>query len=139
MAQQYLLGDEAFPGQGRQRDEELAELKRKLAKAEQELNLPNAASGLSFSANTTLNASSGSITGVGDVSFDTPGTTHTIDASYNVSGTTTVNGTNTVVDVNSTATFGGLSLQNGGDANLQAANLPNAASINASSGLAWVM
>ena len=87
------------------------------------LNLPNAASGLSFSANTTLNASSGSITGVGDVSFDTPGTTHTIDASYNVSGTTTVNGTNTVVDVNSTATFGGLSLQNGGDANLQAANI----------------
>ena len=31
-----LLGDEAFPGQGRKRDEELAELKRKLAKAEQE-------------------------------------------------------------------------------------------------------
>jgi transposase len=30
------LGDEAFPGQGRQRDDELAELKRKLAKAEQE-------------------------------------------------------------------------------------------------------
>ncbi len=33
-----LLGDEAFPGQGRKRDEELAELKRKLAKAEQERN-----------------------------------------------------------------------------------------------------
>jgi transposase len=31
-----LLGEEAFPGQGRKRDEELAELKRKLAKAEQE-------------------------------------------------------------------------------------------------------
>ncbi len=34
--QYRLLGDEAFPGQGRKRDEELAELKRKLAKAEQE-------------------------------------------------------------------------------------------------------
>ena len=31
-----LLGDEAFPGQGRARDEELAELKGQLAKAEQE-------------------------------------------------------------------------------------------------------
>jgi transposase len=31
-----LLGDEAFPGQGRKRDEELADLKRRLAKAEQE-------------------------------------------------------------------------------------------------------
>ena len=30
------LGDEAFPGQGKNRDEEMAELKRKLAKAEQE-------------------------------------------------------------------------------------------------------
>ena len=87
------------------------------------LNLPNAASGLTFSANTTLNASSGSITGVGDVSFDTPGTTHTIDAAYNVSGTTTVNGTNTKVDVSSTATFGGLMLSNGGDADLQAATI----------------
>ncbi len=34
--QYRLLGDEAFPGQGRKRDEELAELKRKLVKAEQE-------------------------------------------------------------------------------------------------------
>jgi len=34
--QYRLLGDEAFPGQGRQCVEELAELKRKLAKAEQE-------------------------------------------------------------------------------------------------------
>jgi len=34
--QYRLLGDEAFPGQGKNRDEELAELKRKLAKAEQE-------------------------------------------------------------------------------------------------------
>ncbi len=34
--QYRLLGDEAFPGQGRKRDDELAELKRKLAKAEQE-------------------------------------------------------------------------------------------------------
>jgi len=31
-----LLGDEAFPGQGKSRDEELAQLKRKLAKVEQE-------------------------------------------------------------------------------------------------------
>jgi transposase len=31
-----LLGDEAFPGQGQSRDEELAQLKRKLAKVEQE-------------------------------------------------------------------------------------------------------
>ncbi len=31
-----LLGDEAFPGQGGKRDDELAELKQKLAKAEQE-------------------------------------------------------------------------------------------------------
>jgi len=30
------LGEEAFPGQGKSPDEELAELKRKLAKAEQE-------------------------------------------------------------------------------------------------------
>ena len=34
--QYRLLGDEAFPGQGIKRDEELAALKRKLAKAEQE-------------------------------------------------------------------------------------------------------
>ena len=34
--QYRLLGDEAFPGQGKSRDEEMAELKRKLAKAEQE-------------------------------------------------------------------------------------------------------
>ena len=34
--QYRLLGEEAFPGQGRKRDDELAELKRKLAKAEQE-------------------------------------------------------------------------------------------------------
>ena len=34
--QYRLLGDEAFPGQGKNRDEEMAELKRKLAKAEQE-------------------------------------------------------------------------------------------------------
>jgi transposase len=31
-----LLGDEAFPGQGHSRDEELTKLKRKLAKVEQE-------------------------------------------------------------------------------------------------------
>ena len=31
-----LLGNEAFPGQGKSRDEELAQLKRKLAKVEQE-------------------------------------------------------------------------------------------------------
>ena len=31
-----LLGDEAFPGQGKSRDEELAQLKRKLAKVEQD-------------------------------------------------------------------------------------------------------
>jgi len=31
-----LLGDEAFPGQGRSRDEELTKLKRKLAQVEQE-------------------------------------------------------------------------------------------------------
>ncbi len=35
-AQYRLLGDEAFPGQGKSRDEEMTELKRKLAKAEQE-------------------------------------------------------------------------------------------------------
>jgi len=34
--QYRLLGDEAFPGQGRNCDDEVAELKRKLAKAEQE-------------------------------------------------------------------------------------------------------
>jgi transposase len=34
--QYRLLGDQAFPGQGKQRDEEIAELKRRLAKAEQE-------------------------------------------------------------------------------------------------------
>ena len=34
--QYRLLGDEAFPGQGKSRDEEMTELKRKLAKAEQE-------------------------------------------------------------------------------------------------------
>ncbi len=31
-----LLGDEAFPGQGRSRDEELTQLKRELAKVKQE-------------------------------------------------------------------------------------------------------
>ena len=31
-----LLGDDAFPGQGKSRDEELTKLKRKLARAEQE-------------------------------------------------------------------------------------------------------
>ena len=31
-----LLGDEAFPGQGRSRDKELAELKREVAKLRQE-------------------------------------------------------------------------------------------------------
>ncbi len=31
-----LLGDDAFPGQGKSRDEELTTLKRKLAKVEQE-------------------------------------------------------------------------------------------------------
>jgi transposase len=34
--QYRLLGDQAFPGQGKQRDDEIADLKRKLAKAEQE-------------------------------------------------------------------------------------------------------
>jgi transposase len=34
--QYRLLGDESFPGQGRKRDDEVAELKRKLARAEQE-------------------------------------------------------------------------------------------------------
>jgi len=34
--QYRLLGDEAFPGQGKSRDREITELKRKLAKAEQE-------------------------------------------------------------------------------------------------------
>ena len=34
--QYRLLGDQAFPGQGKKRDEEIADLKRKLAKAEQE-------------------------------------------------------------------------------------------------------
>jgi len=31
-----LLGDEAFPGQGRSRDEEMTQLKRELAKVKQE-------------------------------------------------------------------------------------------------------
>jgi transposase len=31
-----LLGDDAFPGQGRSRDEEITRLKRELAKAKQE-------------------------------------------------------------------------------------------------------
>ena len=35
--QYRLLGDEAFPGQGKSRDQEITELKRKLAKSEQEL------------------------------------------------------------------------------------------------------
>ena len=34
--QYRLLGDQAFPGQGKSRDQEITELKRKLAKAEQE-------------------------------------------------------------------------------------------------------
>jgi len=34
--QYRLLGDEAFPGQGRSRDEELTRLKRELAKVKQE-------------------------------------------------------------------------------------------------------
>ena len=34
--QYRLLGDEAFPGQGKSRDEEITALKRKLAQAEQE-------------------------------------------------------------------------------------------------------
>ena len=34
--QYRLLGDEAFPGQGRSRDEELTKLKRELAKVKQE-------------------------------------------------------------------------------------------------------
>ena len=34
--QYRLLGDQAFPGQGKKRDEEITELKRKLARAEQE-------------------------------------------------------------------------------------------------------
>ncbi len=34
--QYRLLGDEAFPGQGKSRDQEITELKRKLAKSEQE-------------------------------------------------------------------------------------------------------
>jgi len=34
--QHRLLGDQAFPGQGKKRDDEIADLKRKLAKAEQE-------------------------------------------------------------------------------------------------------
>jgi transposase len=34
--QYRLLGDQAFPGEGKKRDEEIADLKRKLAKAEQE-------------------------------------------------------------------------------------------------------
>jgi transposase len=34
--QYRLLGDQAFPGQGKKRDDEIADLKRKLAKVEQE-------------------------------------------------------------------------------------------------------
>ena len=34
--QYRLLGDQAFPGQGKKRDDEIADLKRRLAKAEQE-------------------------------------------------------------------------------------------------------
>ena len=34
--QYRLLGDEAFPGQGKSRDEELSKLKRELAKVKQE-------------------------------------------------------------------------------------------------------
>jgi transposase len=34
--QYRLLGDQAFPGEGKKRDEEIADLKRRLAKAEQE-------------------------------------------------------------------------------------------------------
>jgi hypothetical protein len=41
-----LLGDEAFPGQGRNRDEEMATLKRKLAKAEQKRDFLRDAAGL---------------------------------------------------------------------------------------------
>ena len=37
LARSYrLLGDEAFPGQGKSRDEELTKLKRELAKVKQE-------------------------------------------------------------------------------------------------------
>jgi transposase len=35
-AQYRLLGEQAFPGEGKKRDDEIVELKRKLAKAEQE-------------------------------------------------------------------------------------------------------
>ena len=38
-----LLGDEAFPGQGRSRDEELTKLKRDLAKVKQERDFLKAA------------------------------------------------------------------------------------------------
>ncbi|MGB5492578.1 MAG: transposase [Woeseiaceae bacterium] len=34
--QYRLLGEQAFPGEGKKRDDEIADLKRKLAKAEQE-------------------------------------------------------------------------------------------------------
>ena len=34
--QYRLLGDQAFPGEGKKRDDEIADLKRKLAKVEQE-------------------------------------------------------------------------------------------------------
>ena len=34
--QYRLLGEQAFPGEGKKRDDEIVELKRKLAKAEQE-------------------------------------------------------------------------------------------------------
>ena len=34
--QYRLLGDQAFPGEGKKRDDEIVELKRRLAKAEQE-------------------------------------------------------------------------------------------------------
>ena len=73
--------------------------------------------------NAQLDANAGSVAGSGNVTFNTPGQTHTVGTAYDVSGTTTVTGTNTAIDVSTTATFGTLALQNGGDANLQAANI----------------
>ena len=49
-----LLGDDAFPGQGHSRDEELTKLKRELAKVKQERDFLKDAAAISTSRRNTL-------------------------------------------------------------------------------------
>ena len=87
--------------------------------------------------NTQLDASAGSISGAGNVTFNTPGQTHNIDTTYAITGNTTVTGTNTLVDVCNGTNFGGLTLAGGGDVSLQGVsnNINNLSLQDASSAL----